>query len=45
MIKIICVGKIKESFYREAINEYLKRFKTEKGILLERVLYGIEAKK
>lgn len=25
MIKIICVGKIKESFYREAIREYLKR--------------------
>ena len=25
MIKIICVGKIKESFYREAIEEYLKR--------------------
>jgi len=25
MIKIICVGKIKESFYRDAINEYLKR--------------------
>ena len=25
MIKIICVGKIKEYFYREAINEYLKR--------------------
>jgi len=25
MIKIICVGKIKESFYREAISEYLKR--------------------
>ena len=25
MIKIICVGKIKEKFYREAINEYLKR--------------------
>lgn len=25
MIKIICVGKIKESFYREAIGEYLKR--------------------
>ena len=25
MIKIICVGKIKENFYREAINEYLKR--------------------
>ena len=25
MIKIICVGKIKESFYREAILEYMKR--------------------
>ena len=25
MIKIICVGKIKESFYRDAVNEYLKR--------------------
>lgn len=25
MIKIICVGKIKEKFYKDAINEYLKR--------------------
>ncbi len=25
MIKIICVGKIKEKFYAEAIDEYLKR--------------------
>lgn len=25
MIKIICLGKIKEKFYREAILEYLKR--------------------
>ena len=25
MIKIICIGKIKESFYREAIQEYQKR--------------------
>ncbi len=25
MIKIICVGKIKEKFYREAISEYEKR--------------------
>lgn len=25
MIKIICVGKIKESFFREAIREYQKR--------------------
>ena len=25
MIKIICVGKIKEKFYKEAIEEYQKR--------------------
>ncbi len=25
MIKVLCVGKIKEKFYSEAINEYLKR--------------------
>lgn len=25
MIRIVCVGKIKEAFYREAILEYLKR--------------------
>lgn len=25
MIRIICVGKVKEKFYREAIEEYLKR--------------------
>lgn len=25
MIKILCVGKIKEKFYRDAIEEYLKR--------------------
>ena len=25
MIKIICVGRIKEKFYRDAIEEYLKR--------------------
>lgn len=27
MIKIICVGKIKEKFYRDAIEEYQKRLK------------------
>ena len=25
MIKIICVGKIKEQYLKDAINEYLKR--------------------
>lgn len=27
MIKFICVGKIKEKFYRDAIEEYIKRLK------------------
>ena len=27
MIKILCVGKIKENFFKDAINEYLKRIK------------------
>ena len=25
MIKVICVGKIKEKFYKDAVDEYLKR--------------------
>ena len=36
MIKIICVGKIKEEFYRDAIKEYLKRLsKYEKIEIIE----------
>jgi len=36
MIKIICVGKIKEKFYRDAIEEYLKRLsKYEKVEIIE----------
>ena len=36
MIKIICVGKIKEQFYRDAILEYLKRLsKYEKVEIIE----------
>lgn len=27
MIKIICVGKIKENYYKDALEEYLKRLK------------------
>ena len=27
MIKILCVGKVKEKFYRDAIEEYIKRLK------------------
>ena len=30
---------------KDLFNEYAKRYKTEKGILLKRVLYGIVAKK
>ena len=30
---------------RDLFNKYVKRYKTEKGILLKRVLYGIIAKK
>lgn len=36
MIKIICVGKIKEKFYKDAIEEYLKRLsKYEKVEIIE----------
>lgn len=37
MIKIVCVGKIKESFYREAILEYLKRMGKYHKVLIEEV--------
>ena len=30
---------------REVFDEYVKKYKTERGILLKRVLYGIVAKK
>lgn len=30
---------------KDLFDEYVKRYKTEKGILLKRVLYGIVAKK
>ena len=35
MIKIICVGKIKEKFYRDAIAEYLKRLSKYHKIVIE----------
>lgn len=37
MIKIVCVGKIKESFYREAVFEYLKRMGKYHKVLIEEV--------
>ncbi|MCI6266815.1 MAG: 23S rRNA (pseudouridine(1915)-N(3))-methyltransferase RlmH [Erysipelotrichaceae bacterium] len=37
MIRIICVGKVKESFYREAILEYMKRMSKYHKILIEEV--------
>lgn len=38
MIKIICVGKIKESFYREAISEYLKRLSKYHKIIIDEII-------
>ncbi len=35
MIRIICVGKIKESFYREATFEYLKRMGKYHRVVIE----------
>lgn len=41
MIKILCVGKVKENFYREAIKEYQKRLsKYVKLEIIEVVDYG-----
>ena len=37
MIKIICVGKVKERFYREAIDEYLKRLSKYTKVIIEEV--------
>ena len=38
MIKIICVGKIKESFYRDAIEEYMKRLSKYHKVIIEEVM-------
>ena len=38
MIKIICVGKIKESFYRDAIEEYMKRLSKYHKVVIEEVM-------
>ena len=37
MIKIICVGKIKEKFYRDAIDEYMKRLSKYHKVVIEEV--------
>ena len=38
MIKIVCVGRIKESFYREAIDEYMKRLTKYHKVIIEEVM-------
>ena len=38
MIRIICVGKIKEKFYVEALNEYLKRLQKYHKIVIDEVV-------
>lgn len=46
MIKIICVGKIKEVFFKEAINEYKKRIsKYTKIIIIEVPDYNYDVQK
>lgn len=46
MIKIICVGKIKEKYFSEAINEYLKRISKYSQIkIIELEDSGINDKK
>ena len=37
MIKILCVGKVKESFMRDAINEYSKRISKYSKIVIDEV--------
>lgn len=38
MIRIICVGKIRESFYRDAIKEYMKRLSKYHKVVIEEVM-------
>ena len=38
MIKIICVGKIKEKFYRDAIDEYMKRLTRFHKVIIKEVI-------
>ena len=41
LINVLTIGKIE----KELFNGYVKKFRTDKGILLKRVLYGIVAVK
>ena len=46
MIKIICIGKIKEKFYQEAISEYKKRISKYTNIeIIELPDYNFDIKK
>lgn len=35
MIKILCIGKIKENFYKDATNEYMKRLTKYHKVIIE----------
>lgn len=37
MIRILCVGKVKEKFYRDAIDEYMKRLKKYHKVIIDEV--------
>lgn len=38
MIKIICIGKIKENFYKEAIAEYMKRLSRYHKVIIDEII-------
>ncbi len=38
MIRIICVGKVKEKFYQDAVLEYLKRMKKYHPVVIDEVM-------
>lgn len=38
MIKIICVGKVKEAFHRDAISEYMRRMGKYHKVIIEEVM-------
>ena len=38
MIKILCVGKIKEKFYKDAIDEYMKRLSKYHKVVIDEVI-------
>ncbi len=45
MIRILCVGKIKENYLREMINDYLKRINKYHKIIIEEIKDDVKVEK